>query len=42
MGMLLTGDMVDADTAARWGLVNAVVPPDPLAAAVTARSRIHI
>src|SRR6185369_8072575 len=24
--ILLTGDPIDADTAARWGLVNAVVP----------------
>lgn len=36
MQMLLTGDLVDADTAARWGLVNDVVPPDQLDAAVTA------
>ncbi|HET9976807.1 MAG TPA: enoyl-CoA hydratase-related protein [Burkholderiaceae bacterium] len=26
MEMLLTGDAIDADTAARWGLVNKVVP----------------
>ena len=30
--MLLTGDMVDAKTAADWGLVNRVVPPPDLAA----------
>lgn len=36
MEMLLTGDLVDADTAARWGLVNDVVPPDQLDAAVRA------
>ena len=28
--MLLTGDPIDADTAARWGLVNRVVAPDLL------------
>jgi len=30
--MLLTGDMVDASTAAEWGLVNRVVPASELAA----------
>jgi enoyl-CoA hydratase/carnithine racemase len=34
LGMLLTGDFVDADTAFRWGLVNDVVPPDRLDGAV--------
>jgi enoyl-CoA hydratase/carnithine racemase len=29
--MLLTGDMVDAKTAAEWGLVNRVVPATNLA-----------
>jgi enoyl-CoA hydratase/carnithine racemase len=45
MEMLLTGDPVDAATAADWGLVNRVVPADrldqevdQLAAAVVARS----
>jgi enoyl-CoA hydratase/carnithine racemase len=28
--MLLTGDPIDAQTAADWGLVNRVVPPDQL------------
>jgi E-phenylitaconyl-CoA hydratase len=28
MEMLLTGDAIDAETAARWGLVNRVVPGD--------------
>jgi enoyl-CoA hydratase/carnithine racemase len=28
--MLLTGDMIDAPTAADWGLVNRVVPRDRL------------
>jgi len=28
MEMLLTGDAIDAETAARWGLVNRVVPAD--------------
>lgn len=32
--MLFTGDMVDAPTAAAWGLVNRVVPAEDLAAAV--------
>ena len=30
--MLLTGEIVDARTAAEWGLVNFVVPADTLAA----------
>jgi enoyl-CoA hydratase/carnithine racemase len=34
--MLLTGDPIDAATAADWGLVNRVVPPDGLDAAVDA------
>ena len=32
--MLFTGDMIDAATAAEWGLVNRVAPPDRLDAAV--------
>jgi enoyl-CoA hydratase/carnithine racemase len=32
--MLFTGDMIDAATAAEWGLVNRVVPPEQLDAAV--------
>lgn len=35
MKMLLTGDVIDAATAAEWGLVNDVVPDDELPAAVT-------
>ncbi|HVN84852.1 MAG TPA: enoyl-CoA hydratase [Candidatus Binatia bacterium] len=31
MEMLLTGEMIDARTAAEWGLVNRVVPADALA-----------
>ncbi|MEE8580603.1 MAG: enoyl-CoA hydratase-related protein [Myxococcota bacterium] len=34
--MLLTGDPIDADTAARWGLVNRVVPDEELAKATRA------
>lgn len=30
MEMLLTGDPIDADTAARWGLINKVVPKEQL------------
>ena len=36
MEMLLTGDFVDAGTAADWGLVNRVVAPDELGAATRA------
>jgi len=32
--LLLTGDLIDAETAERWGLVNRVVPEDRLAAEV--------
>lgn len=35
MEMLLTGDLIDAQTALAWGLVNRVVPVDALDAAVT-------
>jgi len=34
MEMLMTGDLIDADTAERWGLVNRVVPTDQLDAAI--------
>lgn len=34
MEMLLTGEMIDADTALSWGLVNAVVPLEDLDSAV--------
>jgi enoyl-CoA hydratase/carnithine racemase len=34
MEMLLTGELVDAETALEWGLVNRVVPADELDAAV--------
>jgi enoyl-CoA hydratase/carnithine racemase len=34
--MLLTGDPIDAATAAEWGLVNRVVPPEELDGAVDA------
>ena len=34
--MLLTGEFVDAATAAEWGLVNRVVPPEQLEAATRA------
>jgi enoyl-CoA hydratase/carnithine racemase len=34
MQMLLTGEPIDADTALEWGLVNQVVPPGELDAAV--------
>ncbi|MBW1784912.1 MAG: enoyl-CoA hydratase/isomerase family protein, partial [Deltaproteobacteria bacterium] len=36
MEMLLTGDMVSAEDAERWGLVNKVVPPDQLEEATMA------
>jgi enoyl-CoA hydratase/carnithine racemase len=39
MEMLLTGDFVDAVTAAEWGLVNRVVAPDELAGATLALAR---
>ncbi|MDA0366888.1 MAG: enoyl-CoA hydratase [Proteobacteria bacterium] len=39
MEMLLTGEMIDADAAARIGLVNRVVPDDDLAAAVNIMAR---
>ena len=34
--MLFTGDMIDAATAAQWGLVNRIVPADELEATVVA------
>lgn len=34
MEMLMTGDLIDAETAERWGLVNRVVPADALDRAV--------
>jgi enoyl-CoA hydratase/carnithine racemase len=34
--LLLTGDLIDAATAADWGLVNRVVPPEELDGAVNA------
>jgi enoyl-CoA hydratase/carnithine racemase len=37
--MLFTGDSIDAATAAEWGLVNHVVPPDELEAATLALAR---
>src|SRR5712671_4968461 len=37
--MLLTGEMIDADTACEWGLVNRVVAADRLDAEVEALSR---
>jgi enoyl-CoA hydratase/carnithine racemase len=36
MEMLLTGDFIDAQTAADWGLINRAVPPDRLATEVKA------
>ena len=36
MEMLLTGDMIDAEDAERWGLVNKVVPADQLEEATMA------
>ncbi len=35
MEMLVTGDLIDADTARAWGLVNRVVPFDALDAEIT-------
>ncbi len=37
--MLLTGDLVDAEQARQWGLINRVVPAADLDAAVTALAR---
>jgi len=39
MEMLLTGDCIDASTAAEWGLVNRVVAPEELEAATHALAR---
>ncbi len=39
MEMLLTGDAIDAHTAAAWGLVNHVVPAGELASAVAALAK---
>lgn len=39
MEMLLTGDLIDARRALEWGLVNRVVAPDSLDAAVTMLAR---
>jgi len=39
MEMLLTGDSIDAPTAARWGLVNQVVPQERLMDAALAYAR---
>jgi enoyl-CoA hydratase/carnithine racemase len=39
--LLLTGEMIDAPTAADWGLINTVVPADELDAAVDGLAR-HI
>lgn len=36
LGMLLTGDFIDAQTALQWGLVNRVVPAEELDATVQA------
>src|SRR5947208_1663335 len=40
MGMLLTGEPIDAATALAWGLVNRVVPAAGLDAAIAAFTRI--
>ena len=39
MELLLTGDLIDAPTAAAWGLVNRVVPLDELDAAIDALAK---
>ncbi len=39
MEMLLTGEMIDARTAAEWGLVNRVVPANDLASETRALAR---
>jgi enoyl-CoA hydratase/carnithine racemase len=39
MEMLLTGEFIDAATAAEWGLVNRVVPPAEIDATVDALAR---
>jgi len=39
MEMLLTGEPIDAATAAEWGLVNRAVPPDQLEATTRALAR---
>jgi enoyl-CoA hydratase/carnithine racemase len=39
MEMLLTGEFIDASTAAQWGLVNHVVAPDELEATTDALAR---
>ena len=39
MEMLLTGDMMDAETAARWGLINKVVPQAELLATAYAYAK---
>ncbi len=39
MEMLLTGEYVDAETAAEWGLINRAVPPDVLRREVDALAR---
>jgi enoyl-CoA hydratase len=37
--LIFTGKMIDAKTAERYGLVNAIVPPDQLKTAVTAMAK---